>query len=146
MKKPRNINKIALAMFVFGMLALMAGGYSLVQAREGQNNTTVAQATTHEDLKVDLSWNYFSDYESWPQAATPIDNDYTRYMLHLLGKSEVTEGARFADVNGDGLVDMLYCKDQDYGLFINNGSSQMEPFYVCKYDGGIWYGDCADTK
>lgn len=61
-------------------------------------------------------------------------------------------GANFVDMNGDGLVDVLYYDTKYSALLVNNGDYTFKVQYKCyvtsPYEvGGLsYYGDCADTN
>jgi len=157
MKKP-EFNKIALAMFVFALLALLISGYGLVQAREGNNQDVAAETMNSSSAKSDWHYDYFSNYLSWPSSATPVDPDPKRYMIASISyqDSAGVPNFHFVDINGDSLVDMLYFNPhvERYGIYINNGSSEMEPAYLCTHvrTGAYpdyvytWYGNCVNPS
>jgi hypothetical protein len=60
-------------------------------------------------------------------------------------------GLNFLDINGDGLVDILYNThggNSYSGVFINTGEYNFKPVYKCRFNQTDfqYYGDCADTN
>lgn len=92
----------------------------------------------------------YSGYASWPNSATLKSDDTKAQSLFLLEQSGAVN--TFSDINGDGLVDILYHNDtfdedqaNHFGIFLNNGNLGFDWVYKCVYKGAAneYYGDCA---
>ena len=114
---------------------------------------------TNTNFEVD---NIFGDgdvYKSWTYSPRPKVGDYTRLVLNSI------TGANFVDINGDGLVDIMYngIKIEHpfpagagyQGILINTGDYNFQPVYKCRValngnpasaSSYSYYGDCADTN
>lgn len=90
-------------------------------------------------------------YRAWSYSLQPKIGDYTRSILSGVS------GVNFIDMNGDGLIDIIYNKDYFLGIFVNNGDYTFRPAYKCKqtyswYPGVSnfaitgYYWDCADVN
>lgn len=107
---------------------------------------TVEAEVSSSDSKV------FEDYKTWRYSKEIKPNDGTYMMLSLVGqgitydykgrKSRSAGSAQMIDVNGDGLVDMLYNLDGKQAILINNGDYTFQVVYKCVSDNG-YYGSCA---
>lgn len=92
----------------------------------------------------------YSGYASWANSATLKSDDTKAQSLFLLEQSGAVN--TFSDINGDGLVDILYHNDtfdvdqtNQFGIFLNNGNLGFDWVYKCVYKGATneYFGDCA---
>jgi hypothetical protein len=88
-------------------------------------------------------------YKSWQSSPRTRTGDYMRPILSNM------VGLNYVDINGDGLVDILYNTNNNgiwasySGIFVNTGEYNFKPVYKCRYNFAIdnlYYGDCADTN
>jgi len=142
MKEKKHKRAAFYAVFIFAIICLAFAANNFLQARERGELNVEAQAVSNEGAR-DIAMSFFDDYASWPSSETPIQPDNKRYMLSLY----YTDTAPIlTDINGDNLVDLLYYNGAEYGIFLNNGNNEVEPVYMCRRAGVLWYGDCADVK
>lgn len=113
--------------------------------------------------------NIFDDYTSWPSGGKPKPNDSALLVLTMLGYNTTNtlgtaaNGVTLTDINGDGLVDFLYSKNDlpRRAIIVNNGNYTFKVVYKCALDpagnnltsgSNAWfpsttyYGDCTDTS
>ena len=105
----------------------------------------------------------FSNYAEWPRSSNPIFGDTMRWYLehlhvHQLEQLNISNPTKWSatehiDMNGDGLVDLLYyytCNNscgifrKKYLVLLNKGSLKFDVGYICVESGSAWHGDCAD--
>ena len=100
--------------------------------------------------------NLFADYALWVKSAYPKPNDSANMILELLGVSSgqsqgTINGITMTDINGDGLVDFLYSRNDAIrrAIIVNNGNYTFKTTYKCAVDVlnsvSTYYWDCADT-
>jgi hypothetical protein len=103
--------------------------------------------------------NLFSNYSSWNHSNAYHSNDKTMEALIALS-IRYSVGMNYAtrtDVNGDGLVDILYHKTSSgprtpmhLGMFVSQGGFDYTLGYKCVITNNNgtynYYGDCADTS
>lgn len=99
----------------------------------------------------------FDNFQSWPSSDTYKQVDWDLSITGYIGSSYYP-AHNFVDVNGDGLIDYFFIRD-DVGtipirkqcLYINNGSG-WERVFKCysqfNSSTDVWthYGDCADVS
>lgn len=106
----------------------------------------------------------FADYESWPSSSTLSSSDTMLQTLFLM-KEPNTNRFTALDINGDGLVDILYHAqgaDQKvtggyyyytdfFAVMLNKGGNSFENEYICafRHDQSYtlpvtYFGDCAE--
>lgn len=129
--------------------------YKLSAAIQGVQST--------EDQKTKW-YNLFANYTLWTKSAFPKSDDSTAMILELLGVSSgqsqgTINGITMTDINGDGLVDFLYSRNDPIrrAIMINNGNYTFRTVYRCAVDGWpsvyawvapapyVYYWDCADS-
>ncbi len=90
-----------------------------------------------------------SAYKSWPGSPRIKANDFTYPVLGAM------TGVNFVDVNGDGLIDVLYSAEYYHAILANAGDYNFRAAYKCKtlvnWSNNSWvpyyyHGDCADTN
>ncbi len=98
-----------------------------------------------------LTAKIFDDYTYWTKSNYPRFNDTATLVLDLLWVSAAStngtiNGVTLTDINGDGLVDFLYSRNDPVrrSIIINNGNYTFKIAYKCAIDGTMYYGDCAD--
>lgn len=99
----------------------------------------------------------FNNYAPWPTSTALKATDLVPEALADL--SQVYNSTNFstiADINGDGLADILFHNAgypasswREYGIFLNKGNLQYDLAYKCVStivsNVAHYYGDCADT-
>jgi hypothetical protein len=112
-----------------------------------------------EELGADI----FSNYTTWSYSEELKSTDTTYLMLGMFSIDNLyNKWSAFVDINGDGLVDVLYRENNPLPLYINkriilinNGDYTFKVAYKCvnktsqyrdfQKEIKIWfYGDCAD--
>lgn len=120
--------------------------------------------------QINIGYGVFSNYLLWNKSLYQKSDDTASMMLELLGVSSAQSqgtinGVTMTDINGDGLVDFLYSRNDTIrrAIIINNGNYTFKTVYKCAYDAwnpisysSTWfitpamspyfYGDCADTN
>lgn len=92
---------------------------------------------TEEIINSDI----WEAYVSWRYSSELKQNDTTFTMLNFLSSS--TNG-QFVDINGDGLVDLLYNNSTGRkAIMLNNGDLTFTLAYKCYHGSGGYYWDCA---
>jgi hypothetical protein len=84
----------------------------------------------------------FDDYLSWAKSTKPKLNDSAFLVLGMLGYNTTnvtgtaSNGITMTDINGDGLVDFLYSKNDlpRRLIIINNGNYTFKTVYKCAID------------
>lgn len=118
--------------------------------------------------QINVGYGVFSNYLLWNKSLYQKSDDTASMMLELLGVSSAQSqgtinGVTMTDINGDGLVDFLYSRNDTIrrAIIINNGNYTFKTVYKCAYDAwnpisysSTWfitpamspyfYGDCAD--
>ena len=113
------------------------------------------------------SIDIFNNYPSWKKSVSQKTGDTMSQTLYVLGRSIVRtqQGAdqsytsvtpqSMMDINGDGLVDIVYHYRYKFegfpanydilysAILLNKGSMTYELSYKCVHDSTSWYGDCA---
>lgn len=99
----------------------------------------------------------FNGYAAWPHSTAVKATGLLPEALHSLSRVyNTTNFSTVADINGDGLADVLYHdsgypggSSKQYAIFLNMGNQRFEMAYKCVYNSvsGVpnYYGDCADT-
>ena len=103
-------------------------------------------------IQSDTSLKFFDDYLTWQKSSQQRPLDSTYMLLSLLWVSATSSqgtinGMTMTDINGDGLVDFLYSRNDPIrnAIVVNNGNYTFKPVYKCAIDAWpIYYGDCAD--
>lgn len=125
------------------------------------NDIFTFSSSIPSDMKENkyASWDLFSEYENWNKSKLINKADDTFYYLKLLWAS-VNQPSTHIDINGDGLIDMIYINDftykiKDYSniiksktwkiytILLNNWDNTFQPSYKCIYKNYYYYGDCA---
>ena len=105
--------------------------------------------------------NLFTEYLTWTKSMYPKTDDSTSFLFELLavnaGSSQGTiNGMSMIDINGDGLVDFLYSRNDPVrrAIIVNQGNFTFKTVYKCAIDMAqlnyyspmypVYYGDCAD--
>lgn len=125
-------------------------------------STTIQGIQPREVLVTTPVVKLFDNYTIWAKSNYPKPNDSTAMMLDLLGVSASTtqwtiNGVTMTDINGDGLVDFLYSRNDPVrrAIVVNNGDYTFKIAYKCAVDSVTstiypytttitYYGDCAD--
>lgn len=108
----------------------------------------------------------FDNFTLWQKSLYAKPLDTASFILDLLSVSAsasqgTINGITMTDINGDGLVDFLYSRNDPVrrAIVINNGNYTFKTVYRCAVDSSpirdiqwtitgytyIYYGDCADT-
>jgi hypothetical protein len=98
----------------------------------------------------------FDNYTLWQKSSFSKPLDTTSFILDLLAVSSAASqgtinGITMTDINGDGLVDFLYSRNDPIrrAIIVNNGNYTFKIVYKCAVDGTspnyTYYGDCADA-
>lgn len=112
-------------------------------------------------IQPDMNIKLFDNYLLWYKSLFPKQNDSTSLILDLLAVSAsasqwTINGITMTDINGDGLVDFLYSRNDPVrrAILVNNGNYTFRTVYRCTIDPikdvygiVIWntyYWDCAD--
>jgi hypothetical protein len=118
-----------------------------------------------DEKTVSANTRLFDTYLLWAKSNYPKISDTSTLVLDLLSVSATSSngtinGVTMTDINGDGLVDFLYSRNDPIrrAIIVNNGNYTFKTAYKCAIDlpkdafGNIipwalssYYGDCADT-
>ncbi len=112
--------------------------------------------------QITSNTNFFANLYLWRKSAYPNPNDSAAMLLELLGVSAgasqgTINGMSVIDVNGDGLVDFVYSRNDPVrrAIIVNNGNYTFKIVYKCAtstvdstwYNTPLtYYGDCADPS
>jgi hypothetical protein len=87
------------------------------------------------------STNFFVNYLLWKKSTFPNPSDSAAMLLELLGVSAsasqgTINGMSVIDVNGDGLVDFVYSRNDPIrrAIIVNNGNYTFRVTYKCAID------------
>lgn len=141
-----------ISLIIFPLLVIGAATYFLITSnvKEVKAIISVSDRNTAFDL--------FKAYRTWPTSTIPKTNTAAEWLHTMSNETSrtPTTAATFADVNGDGLNDILvhyeYASNEVsgfrhfYGILLNRGDLKFDFVYKCVYVDGPpinFYGDCA---
>lgn len=102
--------------------------------------TSQSTTFTPESIFDDFS------YKAWPNSIKLRATDFTYSILGAMTGKDNTNYINFVDINGDGLVDVLYNYNGYRSILSNTGDYNFKVSYKCKVANGFYYGDCADLN
>lgn len=116
------------------------------------NKTVYRISGAISGIQSDTSLKFFDDYLNWQKSTQQKPLDSTYMLLSLLWVSAASSqgtinGMTMTDINGDGLVDFLYSRNDPVrsAIVVNNGNYTFKSVYKCALDAWpVYYGDCAD--
>jgi hypothetical protein len=143
--------------YLFGIVALffVAGIAVYVFFSVPQDEASAYVSISGLRSKFDL----FKDYETWPSSNTHVVGTKAEWLHTVSSDAAGASPTTFADVNGDGLADILVHQEyilissspnerhSYYGILLNQGDLTFDFLYKCVFKNvsGIdtFYGDCA---
>lgn len=151
-----------LSVFLSIAIGAALGGwfFSLKEGQEVFFPLVFSQTSAGGDKNVPDENALFAGSENWPKSEYRKKDDLLIAVLfHRLNSDAPVSGSKteFIDLNGDGLQDFIYMRDDNrYAVLLNKGGQKFEFSYKCKRDGEnqkdpqgnpivvyYWYGDCA---
>ena len=85
-------------------------------------------------------------YKAWASSSVIRPDDFTYSILGAMTGKDNTNYINFVDINGDGLVDVLYNYNGYRSILSNTGDYNFKPSYKCKTANSLYYGDCANKN
>lgn len=133
-------------MFAFGLL-LFTGG-KLPDSVSEAGKQLLPEALAGFDTNQ-INGDYFNS-QTWTHSTTLKATDTMAQTLYKLTRVYNTQSYfTLTDINGDGLIDLLYHDYQTnkgnlFGVYLNNGNLSFTWAYKCVWaPDGSYYGDCA---
>jgi len=144
----RKISLIILPLLVIGVAT-----YFLITSNTKEVKAIISPSGRASDFDL------FKSYKTWPTSTTPKTNTAAEWLHTMSNETSrtPTTASTFADVNGDGLNDILVHYEfvapevsgwrHYYGILLNRGDLKFDLVYKCVHvDDDApdkFYGDCA---